>query len=129
AVVEVERGERRQFEKRRAGIDQEIDPFADGKLALFAMPFEIFRSTALACALHAFLHLGDELAETIAIGYEDGIRRVDSRLEDVHHHPQQSVLNPHAGHRQTACMRYISTPQRSHSILSVSEACVLRGGV
>ncbi|MEP7308532.1 MAG: hypothetical protein ABJA98_23755, partial [Acidobacteriota bacterium] len=34
------------------------------------------------------------------------------------YHPQQSVLNPHSVQRQTACMRYISAPQRSHSILS-----------
>jgi hypothetical protein len=39
--------------------------------------------------------------------------------------PQQSVLNPQAGHRQTACMRNISAPQRSHSILPES---VDRGG-
>jgi protein-L-isoaspartate(D-aspartate) O-methyltransferase len=34
------------------------------------------------------------------------------------YHPQQSVLYPQAGHRQTACMRNISLPQRSQSILS-----------
>jgi hypothetical protein len=32
------------------------------------------------------------------------------------YHPQQSDLKPHAGHRQTACMRYISAPQRSHGV-------------
>ena len=32
--------------------------------------------------------------------------------------PQQSVLKPQAEQRQTACMRYISAPQRSQSILS-----------
>ena len=34
------------------------------------------------------------------------------------YHPQQSVLKPQAEQRQTACMRYISAPQRSHTILS-----------
>ena len=34
------------------------------------------------------------------------------------HHPQQSVLKPQAGQRQTACMRYISTLHRSQSIFS-----------
>lgn len=33
-----------------------------------------------------------------------------------HDHPQQSVLNRHAGHRHTACMRYISAPQRSQVV-------------
>jgi hypothetical protein len=32
--------------------------------------------------------------------------------------PQQSVLNRHAGHRHTACMRNISVPQRSQRTLS-----------
>jgi hypothetical protein len=34
------------------------------------------------------------------------------------HHPQQSVLNRHAGQRQTACIRYISAPQRSQKVFS-----------
>jgi hypothetical protein len=42
-----------------------------------------------------------------------------------HYHPQQSVLKPQAGQRQTACMRYISAPQRSHGILSSLLAAVL----
>ncbi len=36
--------------------------------------------------------------------------------------PQQSVLNPQVGQRQTACIRYISEPQRSQSTLSGSGA-------
>jgi hypothetical protein len=32
--------------------------------------------------------------------------------------PQQSVLYRHDGHRQTACIRNISAPQRSHRTLS-----------
>jgi hypothetical protein len=36
--------------------------------------------------------------------------------------PQQSVLNPQVGQRQTACIRNISAwPQRSQIIRSVSE--------
>jgi hypothetical protein len=39
------------------------------------------------------------------------------------YHPQQSVLNPHFGHRQTACIRYISAfPQRSQIIRSSCSA-------
>ena len=37
---------------------------------------------------------------------------------DVSHHPQQSVLNPQAGHRQTACILNISSPQRSQCTAS-----------
>src|SRR5262245_37022276 len=39
--------------------------------------------------------------------------------------PQQSVLNRQLGQRQTACMRYISAPQRSHKVRASS----LGGGV
>jgi hypothetical protein len=39
---------------------------------------------------------------------------------DHPYHPQQSVLKPHAEQRQTACMRYISAPQRSQRTFSES---------
>lgn len=42
--------------------------------------------------------------------------------------PQQSVLKPHAGQRQTACMRYISAPQRSQSVFS-SAGCTRTGEI
>ena len=39
------------------------------------------------------------------------------------HHPQQSVLKPQAGHRQTACIRYISDlPHRSQMTASSRQA-------
>ena len=42
--------------------------------------------------------------------------------------PQQSVLKPHSGQRQTACIRYISAfPQRSQSIASSLHAAFLGG--
>jgi hypothetical protein len=44
---------------------------------------------------------------------------------DYAYHPQQSVLKPHAGQRQTACMRYISASQRSHSIASLVDAAAV----
>jgi len=34
------------------------------------------------------------------------------------HQPQQSVLYPHPGQRQTACIRNIAVPHRSQSTLS-----------
>jgi hypothetical protein len=61
----------------------------------------------------------------IAIGLEQVVGRVDVRFE--RYHPQQSVLNPQLGQRQTACMRYISSPHRSHSIFSSDGAAVLIG--
>ena len=48
-----------------------------------------------------------------------------SRATNGRYHPQQSVLKPQAGQRQTACMRYISAPHRSHGILSSLLAVVL----
>jgi protein-L-isoaspartate(D-aspartate) O-methyltransferase len=50
---------------------------------------------------------------------------------DHAYQPQQSVLKPHAGQRQTACMRYISAPQRSHNVFwsasGVADKLVLSG--
>jgi hypothetical protein len=44
--------------------------------------------------------------------------------------PQQSVLYPQFGHRHTACMRNISTPQRSQSTASdFADGVVERVGV
>jgi hypothetical protein len=57
---------------------------------------------------------------------------VDATVEDIHvlaYHPQQSVLKPHAGQRHTACIRNISTPQRSHRTLSSQLAGRATGGV
>jgi hypothetical protein len=51
-----------------------------------------------------------------------------ARFSGQRHQPQQSVLNPQAGQRQTACIRYISaTPQRSHIILSTGGDVALIG--
>jgi hypothetical protein len=43
---------------------------------------------------------------------------------DYAYHPQQSVLKPHDGQRQTACMRYISALQRSQSIFASTPGLV-----
>jgi hypothetical protein len=39
-------------------------------------------------------------------------------IEAIHYQPQQSVLKRHEGQRHTACMRYMSAPQRSHFMAS-----------
>ena len=43
--------------------------------------------------------------------------------------PQQSVLKPQSGQRQTACIRYISAPQRSQSVLSAGAGVESLSGV
>jgi len=45
------------------------------------------------------------------------------------HQPQQSVLKPHCVQRQTACMRYISAPQRSQRIGSSFGAVTFSGEI
>jgi hypothetical protein len=79
------------------------------------MPLDVLRAAALARAAQPIAQLGDELLHAVTVGVENRIGRVDVRLEN--YHPQQSILKPQAGQRQTACMRYISAPQRSHSVL------------
>ena len=53
----------------------------------------------------------------------------ESTRSDVSHHPQQSVLNPHAGHRQTACILNISAPQRSQCTASTLGRLTVVGDV
>jgi hypothetical protein len=54
-----------------------------------------------------------------------GIRHSAFSIDTVHH-PQQSVLKRQFGHRQTACIRNISAPQRSQRTLSTSPLDVAR---
>jgi len=78
------------------------------------MPFDVLRTAALARGAQTLAQLGDELLHAVTIALKGRVGGIDVRVED--YHPQQSVLNPQAGQRQTACMRYISAPQRSHSV-------------
>ena len=59
----------------------------------------------------------DKVLHAVAVRRKFAGRRVDVRFDLVHggrYQPQQSVLKRQAGQRHTACMRYISAPQRSH---------------
>jgi hypothetical protein len=87
------------------------------------------------------------LLHAIAITLEERVGRTDVAVELDHasaavgsrriarrrYHPQQSVLNPHDGHRQTACMRYMAAPQRSQTVGGSPAAAVavadVRSGV
>lgn len=46
----------------------------------------------------------------------------------VGYQPQQSVLKPQAGQRQTACIRNISEPQRSQTTADSAGGTVVLGG-
>jgi len=92
------------------------------------MPLQVFRSSAFANACKPLSILGDERRHSPMVGFVRVGRAVNVALEPVHHQPQQSVLNRQAGQRQTACMRYISTPQRSQVILSSAGAMGVRDG-
>jgi len=76
---------------------------------------DVLRAAAVARAAQPIAQLGDEPLHAFTVGLKNRIDGVDVRFE--RYHPQQSVLKPHAGQRQTACMRYISAPQRSQSVL------------
>ncbi len=84
------------------------------------MPRQILRAAALAYLLDAPAILVNERLHAVTIGAELRAADVDVRVETFHYHPQQSVLNRQEGQRQTACMRYMSAPQRSHFIASAA---------
>ncbi len=67
-VVHAVRGERRELEKRRAWIDEQLDALADGLLALLAVAGEVFRAAAFARGRHTRAQLGDERRHAVAIG-------------------------------------------------------------
>ena len=91
-VIHVLGGERRELEERRLRVEEAVDTVADGQLALVAMPLEIFRAATLAGAGQPLAQLTDELLHPILVGFEGRVGRVDMRVEDEHHQPQQSVL-------------------------------------
>ena len=119
AVVHVPGRQRRQLEERRARIDELFDALAHRQLALLAMPLTGIwrRRPGGPCSAARDIRRR-------APASDRGWREIQSPLvsicesKTVHHHPQQSVLNRHAGQRHTACMRYMSAPQRSHFIAS-----------
>jgi len=82
------------------------------------MTLHVFGPAALARAVDALAKLGHLLLHARSIARERRVGGVDLGFENVHHQPQQSVLKPQAGQRQTACIRYISSPQRSQRTLS-----------
>src|ERR1700730_18575441 len=116
AVIHFEGRQRRELEKGGARVDELADPLANRQLTLFAMTLKIFRSAALARVGDVASQVGHESAHPVLVGLEGPVGGRDVGFD---YHPQQSVLNPHAGHRHTACMRYISAaPHRSQIILS-----------
>ena len=86
------------------------------------MAGEILGATALAHLLEARAVVLHERLHSVVIRAELRAGDVDVRMEAIHYQPQQSVLKRQEGHRQTACMRYISAPQRSHFIASSFDA-------
>src|SRR5262249_8328131 len=117
-VVHSERCQGRQFEERRSVVEERVDSFADRQLSLFAMTLKILLAASLPRVRDPVAELRDEMRHPLLIDLEEGGGGADVAVERFHYQPQQSLLNPQAEHRQTACMRYISAPQRSHNILS-----------
>jgi hypothetical protein len=94
---------------------------------------QIPRASALTGPGQPLVELLDEGGEALAVGPELVAVGPGACFAEVHavpegdapagrgrYQPQQSVLKPHAGHRQTACIRNISTPHRSQSTFSAS---------
>ena len=104
-------------------VEQPVDALAHRQLALRAVPLDVLRRrrparaapSARAARRRARGHRGSAIRSR-NVGSDVVI---DVRLEDVAiYHPQQSVLKRHFGQRQTACIRNISAPHRSHITLS-----------
>ncbi len=130
-VVQIPGGERRQLEERRAGIEQPVDPLAHRQLALLAVALQVACARRLAAPAAVRSRSSATSAGHPRRGWSGRARRWIDWVQDITgleigcrsaHQPQQSVLKPQAGQRQTACIRNISAPQRSQSTLSASAA-------
>jgi hypothetical protein len=83
-VVHLEGGQRRQFQKWGACVEQQLDAFANGELPLFAMPLQIALAPTLPGLVHTPAQLGHEVAHSGVVLLKFGAVRADSRLEAVH---------------------------------------------
>ena len=70
AVVEAVRGQRRELEEGRAGVDQALDPLAGEQLAAGVVALDRRLAAAGAGALEVAVELGDELAHVLAVAPE-----------------------------------------------------------
>ena len=77
AVIHAEGGERRQFEERRAGIDQVHHAVARQELAARHVPFARFLRAAQGGLGAARLQFGDERAHFFRIGAKFGAACID----------------------------------------------------
>ena len=107
-VVTIPGGQRRELEERRVGIEQLLDALADRELALGPMPFEVLGSAPLPHDLLALAKLAHQPLHPCGVGAK-GLSEVVSMWDGMMsmagiYHPQQSVLNRHAGTaRRRAC--------------------------
>src|SRR5688500_1564479 len=86
------------------------------------MPLEILRASALPAYREPVVQLLHQPGQVLAVRLK--FRGVGSNLAlnpvQTIYQPQQSVLKPHAGQRQTACMRYISALAHRSQIIASS---------
>jgi hypothetical protein len=105
-VVHIERRQRRQLEKRRSPIEQEIDALADRQLSLRTMPFDIFRSSTLARRGDSAPELVDELPHGFTVGRKRRVSGIDVGREDLHLPAATVGLEPTLG----------AAPDRVHAV-------------
>src|SRR5450759_2974262 len=100
-LVEIPRRQPRQLEERRPGVEELLDPFAHRQFPLLAVALDVLLASTLVDRRAALAQLGDERGHPLAVPPEGLARRIDMRLEAVHHsdaeytsvyQPQQSVL-------------------------------------
>src|SRR5262249_39985808 len=89
------------------------------------LALEVLVAAPLSRRRRPVAQLADERRHPFMVALEALARGIDAALKTVHHQPQQSVLSPQDGQRQTACMRNISAPQRSHMTFSEPGSGVL----
>ena len=83
-VVRSPRRKRRQFEKWRVGVDEQLDPFPRQQLAPLAMPLDVTMAAAGNRQRLLLFHDGNTFEHSLPVQHEQFRRLVDFRLK----HPQ-----------------------------------------
>ena len=83
-AVEVPGRERRQLEKRGAGIEEPVDSLANRQLALFTVALQVFRAAPFPGRGGPVAQLGDEPRHPVPVCAEILRRWIDVGLDDVH---------------------------------------------
>jgi hypothetical protein len=80
----VDGGERREFQERRATVEEPLDAIANRKLSLRSMSLDVFGAAPFTRLSQMLLKLVDEMLHPFAVGLKDRIGGINLGLKHIH---------------------------------------------